>query len=179
MPLLTTSGSALLLVDLQERLMPAIHDGDAVVAGARRLAEGARLLDVPTCATEQNPDGLGRTVAELADYPQLVLPKTTFGAVAEPGFDTLLPPGISDVVVAGCEAHVCVLQTVLGLLADTEYRVLVVGDAVGSRDPRNRELALTRVARDGAEVVSTEMVLFEWLRDSTHPRFREIQKLIR
>ncbi|MBW0115764.1 isochorismatase family protein [Pseudonocardia abyssalis] len=176
--LLSSDASALLLVDLQERLMPAIHDGPAVVANARRLAEGAGLLDVPVCATEQNPAGLGSTVPDLAGFPQLVMPKTSFGAVAETGFATLLPPGTEEIVVAGCEAHVCVLQTVLGLLAQ-RHRVLLVADAIGSRNPVNRDLAIDRMRRHGAEVVSTEMVLFEWLRDSTHPRFREVQKLIR
>jgi len=176
---LTAAGSVLLLVDLQQRLMPAIHDGDAVVERARRLAEGARLLDVPTRATEQNPDGLGSTVAQLAGFPQLVLPKTSFGAVDEPGFATLLPPGTREVVVAGCEAHVCVLQTVLGLLAEGERRVVLVVDAIGSRNPADREIAIGRARAHGAEVVTSEMVLFEWLSDSTHPRFRDVQKLIK
>jgi isochorismate hydrolase len=104
-----------------------------------------------------------------------VLSKTTFNAA---GYPTLLPPGTEDVLVAGCEAHVCVLQTVLGLLA-ARHRVLVVTDAVGSRTAANREAALDRLARHGAELVTTEMVLFEWLRDATHPRFREVQALIR
>lgn len=178
MVLLPAAGSVLLLVDLQERLMPAIADGDAVVANAVRLAEGAGLLDVPVCGTEQNPDGLGPTVAELAGYPQLVLPKTAFGAVAEPGFGTLLPPGTSQVVVAGCEAHVCVLQTVLGMLAEGR-RVWLVADAVGSRVPANRDAAIERARRHGAEIVTTEMVLFEWLADAAHPRFRDVLKLVR
>lgn len=158
--------------------MPAIADGEAVLANAVRLAEGAALLDVPVCATEQNPDGLGPTVASLSGFPQLVLPKFAFGAVAEPGFATLLPPGKEEIVVAGCEAHVCVLQTVLGLLAQ-RHRVLLVADATGSRTPANRAAAIDRMQRHGAEVVTTEMVLFEWLGASTHPRFREVQALIR
>jgi nicotinamidase-related amidase len=176
--LLTAKGSALLLVDLQQRLMPAIHDGDAVVANAARLAEGAGLMDVPVCATEQNPAGLGPTVAALAAYPQMVMPKMAFGAVAEPGFATLLPPGTEEIVVAGCEAHVCVLQTVLGLLA-ARYRVLLVADAIGSRAPANKAAAVDRMQRHGAEVVTTEMVLFEWLGDAQHPQFRAVQKLIK
>lgn len=176
--LASADASALLLIDLQERLMPAIHDGDAVVANTVRLAEGARLLDVPVCATEQNPDGLGPTVAPVAEFPQLVMPKTSFGAASDPGFGTLLPPGTEEIVVAGCEAHVCVLQTVLGLLA-RRHRVLLVADAVGSRVAGNRAAAIDRMQRHGAEVVTTEMVLFEWLRDSMHPRFRDVQKLIR
>ena len=80
--------------------------------------------------------------------------------------------------VAGCEAHVCVLQTVAGL-QEAGHRVVVVADAVGSRDPANVTAALDRMARHGAEIVTSEMVLFEWLRDSAHPRFREVQKLLR
>lgn len=176
--LLTANGSVLLLVDLQQRLMPAIHDGATVVANAVRLAEAAGLLEVPVCATEQNPAGLGPTVEALAAYPQMVLPKMSFGAVAEPGFATLLPPNTEEIVVAGCEAHVCVLQTVLGLLA-ARHRVLLVADAIGSRAPSNKDAAVDRMVRHGAEVVTTEMVLFEWLRDAHHPQFRAVQKLIK
>jgi nicotinamidase-related amidase len=173
--LISAEGAAVLLIDVQERLVPALDNGKEMVANAARLAAAATLLDVPVCATEQAPDKLGPTVAEVAPYPQLVLSKTTFNAA---GYPTLLPPGTEDVLVAGCEAHVCVLQTVLGLLA-ARHRVLVVTDAVGSRTAANREAALDRLARHGAELVTTEMVLFEWLRDATHPRFREVQALIR
>jgi nicotinamidase-related amidase len=173
--LLTAAGAVLLLVDFQQRLVPAIHDSDTVVARAVRLAEAAQLLDVPVCATEQYPAGLGSTVAELAGYPQNVVAKTRFSGVADP---TLLPPTAREVVVAGVEAHVCVLQTVADLL-DTGHRVVVVADAVGSRDPANRDAALDRMRAHGAEIATSEMVLFEWLRDSAHPRFREVQKLLR
>jgi nicotinamidase-related amidase len=173
--LLTAAGAALLLVDFQQRLVPAIHDGGTVVARAARLAEAARVLDVPVCATEQYPTGLGPTVLELAGYPQNVVAKTRFSGAADP---TLLPPAVREVVVAGVEAHVCVLQTVADLLAG-EQRVVVVADAVGSRDPADRDAALERMRAHGAEVVTSEMVLFEWLRDSMHPRFREVQKLLR
>lgn len=176
--LLTAESSALLVIDLQERLMPAIHDGPAVVAATVRMARAAALLDVPVCATEQNPAGLGGTVAEVAAFPQLVMAKTAFSAVADPGFATLLPPGVEEVVVAGAEAHVCVLQTVLGMLARRQ-RVLLVADAVGSRSPADRDVAIDRMRRHGAEVVTSEMVLFEWLRDSLHPRFREVHALLR
>ena len=174
--LVSADASALLLVDLQERLVPAIHDGPAVVAAAGRLARAAVLLDVPVCATEQYPAGLGPTVPELAGHPRLS--KTAFSAVADPGFGGLLPHGREEVVVAGAEAHVCVLQTVLGLLAQRR-RVVVVADAVGSRRPADRDAAIDRMRRHGAEVLTAEMVLFEWLRDSTHPRFREVHALLR
>lgn len=176
--LLTAESAVVLLIDLQEQLVPAIHDGDVVVARAVRLAEAARLLDVPIRATEQYPAGLGSTVPPLAEYPQAVLAKTTFSATADPGFHALMPAGVSQIVVAGCEAHVCVLQTVLSLLPGG-HRVLMVADAVGSRDPADRTAAIDRARQHGAEIVTSEMVLFEWLRDSQHPKFREVQKLLK
>lgn len=176
--LLSADGAVLLLVDLQQRLMPAIHDSEAVIARSVRLAEAARLLDVPVRATEQYPAGLGATVAPLAAYPEQVLAKTTFSAVADPGFPALLPERASEIVVAGCEAHVCVLQTVLGLLA-AGLRVVLVTDAIGSRDPADKAAGVARARQHGAEIVTSEMVLFEWLRDARHPSFRDVQKLLR
>jgi nicotinamidase-related amidase len=176
--LLTAEGAVLLLVDLQERLMPVIHDNEVVVARAVRLAEAARLLGVPVCATEQNPAGLGPTVPPLAAYPQAILPKTAFSAAGDPGFPALLPAGVGQIIVAGCEAHVCVLQTVLDLLA-AGHLVAVAADAVGSRDPEDRAAAIERARQHGAEIVTSEMALFEWLRDSGHPKFREVQKLLK
>jgi nicotinamidase-related amidase len=176
--LLTAESTVVLLIDLQERLMPAIHDGEVVVARAVRLAEAARMLEVPIRATEQYPAGLGHTVSPLDEYPQAVLTKTAFSAVADPGFPALLPPGVSQIVVAGCEAHVCVLQTVLGLLP-RGHRVLLTADAVGSRDPDDLAAAIARARQHGAEIVTSEMVLFEWLRDAQHPKFREVQKLLK
>ena len=171
---MTAAHAALLLVDLQQRLMPAIADGEKVIARSVRLAEAATLLGVPVLATEQVPEKLGPTVGRLAGYPHLVSPKSRFAADGS----GLVPPGRSEIVVAGAEAHVCVLQTVLTLAADG-HRVLVVADAVGSRDPQDRAAALERARAAGAEIVTSEMVLFEWLGDATHPRFREVQKLLK
>jgi nicotinamidase-related amidase len=176
--LLTAEGAVLLLIDLQQRLMPVIHDHETVLARAVRLAAAARRLDVPVRATEQNPAGLGPTVPPLAGYPQAVLSKTTFSAAGDPGFPALLPAGAGQIVVAGCEAHVCVLQTVLDLLASGR-RVVWAADATGSRDPADRAAAIERARQHGAEIVTSEMVLFEWLRDSRHPEFREVHKLLR
>ena len=176
--LVTAEGAVLLLIDLQQRLVPVINDNETMVARAVRLAEAAQLLGVPILATEQYPAGLGPTVAPLAAYPQAVLSKTTFSAAGDPGFPALMPAGATEIVVAGCEAHVCVLQTVLDLL-DTGHRVFVAADAVGSRDPADKTAALDRAGRHGAEIVTSEMVLFEWLRDAQHPRFREVQKLLK
>src|SRR4051812_35903217 len=117
--ILAATDCTLLLVDFQQRLMPAIADGDAVVNNATRLAEAARLLDIPMLATEQNPEGLGPTVAALVGYPCRIMRKTHFDGTRETPFADLLllPSERSTVVVAGCETHVCVLQTVLGLLS--------------------------------------------------------------
>jgi nicotinamidase-related amidase len=174
---MTAEGAVLLLIDLQERLMPVIHDHEAVVARAVRLAEAAQLLDVPIRASEQNPAGLGPTVAALAAYPQAVLSKTAFSAVDAPGFADLLPTGSAEIVVAGVEAHVCVLQTVFGLVRPGR-RVFMVADAVGSRDPADKAAALDRASRHGVEIVTSEMVLFEWLRDARHPSFKKVQSLL-
>jgi nicotinamidase-related amidase len=175
---LTPDNAVLLLVDLQQRLVPAIADGDAMVARAVRLAEAAQLLDVPVRATEQYPAGLGATVAPLAAYPQETLAKTKFSAAGDPGFAALLPAGTREVVIAGCEAHVCVLQTALDLVG-AGYRAVVAADAVGSRDPADREAGIARARQLGVEIVTSEMVIFEWLRDARHPRFRDVQKLLK
>jgi nicotinamidase-related amidase len=176
--LVTTDGAVLLLIDLQQRLVPAISDNETMIARAVRLAEAAQLLGVPVRATEQYPAGLGPTVAPLAAYPQAVLAKTTFSATGDPGFAELLPAGASQVILAGCEAHVCVLQTALGLLA-SGHRVIMAADAIGSRDPADRTAGIDRARQNGAEIVTSEMVLFEWLCDAQHPKFREVQKLLR
>lgn len=198
--LLAADDCQLVLVDYQTRLMPAIHGGDEAVANALRLAQAARLLEVPLWATEQNPAGLGPTVEALRPLVEgRVLAKTSFGAAelllprlqpvarAPQGNARSLPkhlqkavpaPARETIVLAGCETHVCLLQTALGLL-EAEADVWVVTDASSSRTERNRDAALDRLAAAGAELVTTEMVVFEWLRDATHPRFREALALVK
>ncbi len=169
--------STLLLIDFQAKLMPAIHEGATAVANARRLVDAAAMLDVPTLFTEQNPKGLGSTVTELAPDPSLIVNKMTFDACGELSFLPRLGEGRA-IVVAGCEAHVCVLQTVLTLL-ETGRQVFVVRDAIGSRRTESKETAVSRMERHGADIVTTEMVMFEWLKTAEHPRFREAAALIR
>ncbi len=169
--------STLLIVDFQARLMPAIDEGAAAVANARRLIDAARMLGLPRVFTEQNAKGLGPTVSELTPDPTAVVHKMTFDACREPGFLRRLPED-GAVVVAGCEAHVCVLQTVLGLV-DHGRRVFLVRDAVGARRAESKETAIRRMERHGAEIVTTEMVVFEWLETAEHPRFRDAIALIK
>lgn len=176
MPLISAANARLVVIDIQGRLMPAIHESERVVANARRLTDAARMLGRPILMTEQNPDKLGGTVPELAEAGP-VLAKMSFDSCAEPAFlDALV--GDDDLVVCGCEAHVCVAQTVLTLL-EYRRRVFVVADAIGSRAPDSKEVAIRRMERRGAEMVTTEMVVFEWLRSASHPQFRDVSKLIR
>ncbi|WBY01852.1 isochorismatase family protein [Ramlibacter tataouinensis] len=198
--LLDAEDSQLVLVDYQQRLMPAIHDGAAVIANALRLAQAAQLLDVPSWGTEENPAGLGPLDASLTPLLGKVLPKMAFSAAQDlaprlrppargpQGNARSLPrhlqkqaapePGRNSIVLAGCEAHVCLLQTALELLED-EFEVWVVTDACSSRTERNRDAAFDRLAGAGCELVTTEMVVFEWLRSAEHPRFRQALALVK
>ena len=169
--------STLLLIDFQAKLMPAILDAGTVVANARRLIGAAAILGVPVLFTEQNAKGLGPTVSELAPHPSLIVHKMAFDACREPGFLSRLAEGHA-IVAAGCEAHVCVLQTALGLV-ETARQVFVVRDAAGSRRAESKETAFRRMERHGVEAVTAEMVIFEWLQTAEHPRFRETAALIK
>lgn len=177
MPLINRQNAALLLIDFQSRLMPAIDDGAAVVANARRLLRAARMFAVPILFTEENPPGLGATLAELEPDALQVAHKMTFDACLSPDFQERLPER-GDLVVAGCEAHVCVLQTVLGLMR-AKRSVFLVRDAVGSRRSEGKETAIQRMAQNGAEIVTTEMVLFEWLATAEDKRLDEIIALVK
>ena len=200
--LLDAEESQLVLVDYQARLMPVIHEADLVVANAVRLARIAQLLQVPLWCTEENPEGLGGTVDALQplvagrvlakmefDATSVLLPRLKPPAKAQGGNARSLPkhlqkaapppaPGREAIVLAGCEAHVCLMQTALGLLEE-ELEVWVVTDACSSRSERNRDAAFDRLAGAGAELVTTEMVAFEWLRDAGHPRFKDVLSIIK
>jgi nicotinamidase-related amidase len=178
MPILRPETSHLLLIDFQARLMPVIRDASEVTANAATLLAVARKLQVPRSYTEQNPEKLGRTVPEVAAQAgEAVLPKMTFDACRTAAVADRLT-GATDFIVLGCEAHVCVLQTALGLM-QAGHRVHVVADAIGARAQINRDVAISRMARHGAQIVTTEMVIFEWLGTATHPALRDIISLIK
>lgn len=176
MPLLDAANSTLVLVDYQARLMPAIHEGAAVLQTAHRLSRAAELLSVPIVVTRQYPHGLGDTVEPLSALAATVVDKTRFGG----GVEVLatLPQDRPDVVIAGCEAHVCLLQTSIDLL-DAGRRLAVVADACGSRAPASHSYAMRRLQAAGAQIVTMEMVAFEWVRDSRDPTFKAISALIK
>lgn len=169
------SESVVLVVDLQHRLLPAIHGGGAVLSEATWLVDVAQTIHVPVLATEHCPGRIGLTDPGLRSrFPAgCIVEKTHFSALAESAL--LQSPGAErpQWIVAGTEAHVCVQQTVLDLLA-LGRKVYVVDEAVGSRRPRDKELALGRMQQNGAEIVSREMVAFEWLDSADNPVFREV-----
>lgn len=176
--LLCATDSTLLIVDMQGRLMPVIHDGEAVLNAAHKLAQAARLLDVPVVATEHHSKMLGVTVDPLRELVQATFQKMHFSSAREPGFDGWLPASRRTVLVAGCEAHICVLQTVIGLV-ELGYKAVLVADAAGSRKPSDHHAALRRARAHGAEIVTSEMAIFEWMETCEHPRFRDVLRLVK
>ena len=182
-PRLDRDGSILLVVDVQERLAPHVADADAMVARAGALVAAARRLAIPMFLTEHCPAQLGPVVAPLrkAFDAANIFAKTRFGAVDHPAFEAQLRgTGRTQIVVAGMEAHVCVMQTVLGLAAHG-FAPFVVADAVGSRAAHaiDRDLALARMRDAGATLVATEMALFEWARAGDDPAFHELLALVK
>jgi nicotinamidase-related amidase len=176
--LMRTELSCLLVVDLQERLMPAIHRADEVVANGVWLIRIAQRLNVPILASEQYPRGLGHTVAAIRELlpAEAFMEKTHFSCVAERECMRRIDAcGREQLVVIGTEAHVCVLQTALDLRA-TGKEVYLVADGVSSRSPRDVELALERMRAAGVRIVSREMVAFEWLHQAGTDTFREISR---
>jgi nicotinamidase-related amidase len=191
MPILDQARSILLVIDLQGKLVPLVHRPAVVLGAASRLLKLADLFTVPVVLTEQNPMGLGPTEAGLKaqfdalSTPTFRLDKMSFGCCGDQAFDGLLEqarPGLArqrrQVVVAGIEAHICVMQTVLELLArGTE--VHVCWDAVSSRGEEYRRHALERMAAAGATLTNHESVAFEWARDKDHPAFKPVAAMLK
>jgi nicotinamidase-related amidase len=176
---LTANHAALLVIDLQEKLIKAIDRADRVLSSTTLLVKAARILEIPVFATEQYPKGLGPTVEPLASLIADRPAKTTFHCLGAPGLaESLASAEIRHVTLAGIETHVCVAQTALELLK-LGYTVQVPADAVGSRFAIDREYALRRLEAAGAILTTTEAVLFEWTETAEHPRFKEISALVK
>jgi nicotinamidase-related amidase len=173
--------SCLLVVDVQEKLAPAMVDPASVIRNVGILVRAAARLGVPLVVSEQYPQGLGTTVPELrALAPESArLAKVSFSCAGDPVLQQRVKEAQrSLIVIAGLEAHVCVLQSALGF-QQAGYETVVVADAISSRTPANREAALQRLRENGVEVATTEMVVFEWLGQAGTPEFKELSKLIR
>ncbi len=178
---LARARTGLVVVDIQERLLPAIFEKERVVQNAVRLIKGAGVLGVPVLVTEQYRKGLGPTAPEVAAAVSGFAPveKVTFSSCGAPGFvERLKQSGLADIVLCGIEAHVCVCQTCLDLL-DRGFTPFVAADAVSSRTPENHRLGLERMREAGAIIVSTEMVLFELLERAGTEEFKQILDLVR
>jgi len=173
------------LIDLQERLLPVIRQGEVVLAVSQFLRQVAAIFSVPTLLTEQYPKGLGPVVSELLegaeDLPRMS--KLRFSAAEEVRLfveqqNLVRPLPITQVCLAGIETHVCVLQTALEL-SSLCFQVFVVADGTGSRFESDRALGLQRLLSAGVQVVAAESVGFEWCGTAEHPRFRELSQLVR
>ncbi len=175
--LMARGDTALLVVDVQEKLIGAITGGARVVWNVRRLVDGAKLLGLPVVATEQYPEGLGPTVPVLAERLGPVPSKTSFSCGGCPGlFEGLRDRGVHKILICGIETHVCIAQTVMDLLADG-WRVYVAADAVGSRFELDHRIALGRMDSCGATLTTTEAALFEWCAAARSPEFKQISRL--
>ncbi|XP_024612945.1 isochorismatase domain-containing protein 1 isoform X2 [Neophocaena asiaeorientalis asiaeorientalis] len=177
---LTPSSTVFFCCDMQERFRPAIKYFGDIISVGQRLLQGARILGIPVIVTEQYPKGLGSTVQEIdLAGVKLVLPKTKFSMVL-PEVEAALAeiPGVRSVVLFGVETHVCIQQTALELVG-RGIEVHIVADATSSRSMMDRMFALERLARTGIIVTTSEAVLLQLVADKDHPKFKEIQNLIK
>ena len=179
--LLNREDAALLVVDMQERILPVINDHAEILKKVVTLVKGAKIINIPIKVTEQYPKGLGHSVSEVrnecAEAP--VFEKMSFSCTGSDEFmDSLEDSGCGQVIICGIETHVCVLQTALELLNEG-IQVFVAADAVGSRDVRNYQNAIRRMEMSGAVISNTESILFELLASAAAPEFKEISRLVK
>lgn len=176
--------SQVLVIDVQDGLIPHVFEAERFVTRVKVLVSAAQLLGVPTSFAEQYPRGLGHTVVELRDKigEGTAFEKTTFSCLGNDGLaarlNALKAQGRRNIILAGCEAHVCVLQTALDLIK-AGFTVGLVADAVSSRAAGSVDLALQRLRAAGAIIVNTEMMVFEWLERADRPDFRAASALVR
>jgi nicotinamidase-related amidase len=179
--MITTDDTALVLIDIQEKLARAMHNKEALIDNLQRMVKGALVLELPILWAEQNPDGLGPTVREIADLlpDKKPVSKFSFSCCGNEAFmNDLKAVNCKNMLVAGIEAHVCVYQTVAEFV-NLGFDVQVVADAVASRTPENRLIALEKCKAAGAVLTSTETALFELLKDAGSVHFKEIIEVVK
>lgn len=177
----TVDNALLLVVDVQGKLARLMHDSEFMIAQQQRLVEACRILEVPVIWTEQLPDKLGATVPELAEKLDGIEPatKSSFGCWGDRDLrEAIQASGRDRILICGIEAHVCVWQTAAALKRE-DYQVHVIADAISSRSAFNRDIAFRRMSAAGMHLSNVEMVLFELMTDATHPRFRDVTKLLK
>lgn len=178
---LNREDTAVLLIDYQEKLMPAMHNKDAFIPRTRMLIQGLHALDIPVVASEQYPKGLGSTVPEIKEVLGVapVLPKTSFSCLDDPALRaTIEATDCSTILLCGAEAHICVLQTAIDLIAMGKT-VVLVEDCLGSRCAHDMEIGLRRAEQEGVLLTTAEAVLFELLRKASGSEFKVISKLVK
>jgi len=179
--MLSRTAAVLVMIDFQGNLARAMVDKENLFANNVNLIRGFRAFGLPMMITEQTPDKLGSTIGQISEELGGLKPiaKETFSCWANPSFrDQLESLTRRHVVLTGIECHICVYQTALDLIQNG-YSVHLVADAVSSRTPENREVGIQAIKRAGAQVTSTEMVLFELLRTAADPKAREIFKIVK
>ncbi len=173
--MLNTDNTTILCIDIQDKLVKMLPDGEKVKSNAVKLLAASNILNINTIITEQYPKGLGSTVDEIksiADFKNIE--KTTFSALQTKNFPKIKS---KNVVLFGIETHICVYQTALDLLKQRK-NVYVIADCSASRSEFNHNTALDTLRQQGAKIETLEMVLFQFLKSSKHPNFKEVQKLI-
>jgi len=176
-----TEDSILVVVDVQGRLARLMHESDAMIRAQSVLVRACRLLDIPVVWAEQLPDKLGATVDELQGPLDGLSPcaKSSFGCMGDTALrEHIESSGRRQVLLCGIETHVCVWQTASALLGD-DYSVHLIADATSSRSAFNRDIGFRRMERAGVHLSNVEMVLFELMVDATHPKFRDVTKLLK
>jgi len=177
--MMSCGDTALLVVDVQEKLIHLIEQQETIVWNIRRLLDAAEILDLFVAATEQYPQGLGQTVGGLSNLLGEISEKTAFSCARVPGLlASFSEREIRKLLLVGIETHVCIEQTALDMLS-TGLGVYVAVDAVGSRNTLDRDIALRRMETAGAVLTTTEAVLFEWCEIAGTPEFKRISALVR
>ena len=180
-PFLEISTTALLVIDMQERLFPVMHDKEKLLRSVVKLIKGTQALEVPVLFTEQYPKGLGPTLPEIKELvPDFqAIEKVSFNCCDETAFCRALEAlKRKQVLIAGIEAHICVYQTVMGL-ARAGYEVQVVADCVASRDPENKSVAFLKMGVEGTKPTTMEMALFELLKVARGDKFKAISNIVK
>ena len=177
--LMNADDTALLVVDVQEKLIPVIRNAEIIQWNISRLLQAADALDIPAAATEQYPQGLGHTTIPTFTLPEIIEEKTMFSCRETAAiFTNWADAGIRKFLICGIETHVCIQQTVMDLLAEG-FQIYLAIDALGARHDLDHQTGLRRMEGSGAVLTTTEAAMFEWCETATNPAFKTISGLVR
>lgn len=176
--MLDTNNSILVIIDIQEKLVKAASNGEKTIINTSKISQAAQILSIPVIITEQYPKGLGATVESITGSEAFIMEKSSFSAFKEPEFEQKIKSlNRKQVILCGIETHICVLQTAIDLYKNG-YEVYVLKDCVSSRSEEEQNSGLELLKQYSIKVITVEIALFQWLKSSKHPQFKDIQKLI-